>query len=348
VGQLSHPHAMKLALLLPGRASKFPSGGDVYDAQLARALERRGHRVDVLRTASGMNTTALARRLLRAGYTALLEDELGYAEYSQLNQALARRVSRIALVHVTRARLDPQAGSAPLEREFLRGVDAALFVSRQVRRETQRLLGVRLPGRVAHPGSDHLPPRRRTAAGAGGVRFLSVGHLLPHKGQLELLQAFAAMSSKASLRLAGDASRDRTYAGRVRRAVLQLGAARARLLGPLAPAALARALAGADVFVSASSYESYGIAVAEALASGLPVVTWARGGVWEFLEPGWNALRVAPGDLRGLSRALERLCREPRLLARLTAGARASSLPTWDSAAAQLEALLPRRARAAA
>ncbi|HKP60229.1 MAG TPA: glycosyltransferase, partial [Polyangiales bacterium] len=107
-------------------------------------------------------------------------------------------------------------------------------------------------------------------------------------------------------------------------------------------------LASADVFVSASAYESYGIAIAEALAAGLPVVTWARGGVWEFLEPGRNALRVAPGDRAGLARALDRLCREPRLLARLRRGAAQSKLPSWDDSAAQLEALLPsRRARAA-
>jgi glycosyltransferase involved in cell wall biosynthesis len=348
VGQLSDPHAMKLALLVPGRASKWPSGGDLYDLQLARALEERGRRVDVLRTPRGMNAGAWARRLLRGGYAALLQDELGHAEYLQLNQALAGRVPRIALVHVTQARLEPDAGSAPLERAFLRSVSAALFVSRQVRRETQRLLGVRLPARVAHPGSDHVPVRTRRVAGARGLRLLSVGHLLPHKGQLELLHAFAAVSGRAKLRLAGDAARDRAYAARVRRAASQLGAARVQLLGPLSPAALARALAGADVFVSTSAYESYGIAIAEALASGLPVVTWARGGVWEFLEPGHNALRVAPGDLAGLTHALERLCREPRLLARLTRGAQKARLPSWADAAAQLEALLPRRARALA
>jgi glycosyltransferase involved in cell wall biosynthesis len=345
---------MKLALLLPrasGLARRFPSGGDVYDAQLALALERRGHAVDVLRTPPELDARAWSVRLGARNYAAVLQDELGHADYLRLNRRLAGRVRAIALVHVTRARLEPAAKSAAAERAFLQSVESALFVSRQVRRETQRLLGVRVTSRVAHPGCDHFPRQRtkpRTAAGP--VRFVCAGHLLPNKGQLELLDAFAEVRGRYTLALAGDDGRDRRYAARVRRAAAKLGAAKVKLLGPLTAAQLLRLFQRSDAFVSASVYESYGIAAAEALSAGLPVVSWSEGGLWEFLSPGGDSMQVAPRDHAGLAHAVSQLCADGELLRHLQRGARRSArtLPSWDDAAMRLERLLPSERHAAA
>jgi glycosyltransferase involved in cell wall biosynthesis len=338
---------MKLALLLPrvsGLARRFPSGGDLYDLQLALALERRGHSVDVLRTPPALDVRAWSQRLCSRGYAAILQDELGHAEYVRLNRRLAGRARTVAIVHVTRARLEPAAKSAALERAFLSSVQSALFVSRQVRRETERLLGVRVVSRVAHPGCDHFPrpaplPVRSQRTAASPVRFVCSGHLLPNKGQLELIEAFAKIRGRHTLTLAGDAGRDRRHAARVQRAAAQLGPAKVRLLGPLTAAQLVRLFQRSDVFVSASAYESYGIAAAEALSTGLPVVSWAEGGLWEFLSPGDDALRVAPRDRAGLARALAQVCDDRALLRRLQRGARRSgrALPRWEDAAMRVE-----------
>lgn len=337
---------MKLALLAPrasGLARTFPSGGDLYDLQLARALELRGHEVEVLRTPIGFDAARWSKRLEVRGYDALVQDELGHADYLRLNANLAGRMPCLALVHVTRARLEPEAQSRAIERAFLGSVDAALFVSQQVRRDTERLLGWRVQSQIAYPGCDHLPRVSLQRTAAKRVRFLCTGHVLPHKGQLELIDAFANVRAPYSLAIAGDLSRDRRYAAAVRRAARQLGA-KVKLLGPLAPAQLARALARADVFVSASVYESYGIAVAEAQAAGLPVVAWAQGGLWEFLTPNVDALRVRPRDIAGLTRALAALSEDPKLVLKLQRGARESAraLPRWDDTAQQCERLLKR------
>ena len=346
---------MKLALLAPrasGLARAFPSGGDLYDLQLARALERRGHTLDVLRTPIGFDADRWSKRLCAGGYDALMQDELGHADYLRLNASLAGRIPSLALVHVTRARLEPEAQSRTIERAFLSSVDGALFVSRQVRRETERLLGLRVPSQVAHPGCDHLPLSAAHRTAAKRLRFLCAGHVLPHKGQLELIEAFANVRAPYSLAIAGDLARERRYATAVRQAARALGSTQLRLLGPLGPAQLARALARTDVFVSASAYESYGIAVAEAQAAGLPVVAWADGGLWEFLTPNVDALRVRLRDTAGLTRALTALCKDPKLVLKLQRGARESArdLPRWDDTAQHCERLLRRvsssRARA--
>lgn len=349
---------MKLALLLPrssGSAKKFPSGGDLYDAQLASALKRRGHEVDVFRTPQRLDASAWAARLRKANYDAVLQDELGHADYLRLNRQLSRaatdanrrrreRLQAIAIVHVTRARLDPNANSGALERQYLESVDAALFVSRQVKRETERLLRVRVKAAVAHPGSDHFPRRRKLQRNAAvPVRFVCAGHLLPNKGQLELVEACAGVRGSFTLKLAGDATRDKRYGAQVKRAVAKLGD-RVELLGPLTAAGLAAVYQRADIFVSASFYESYGIAAAEALRAGLPVVAWSEGGLWEFLTNNGNALRVKPRDRKGLASAMTALCEDERLRARLERNARRTSaaLPTWDDAAIELEKLLRR------
>lgn len=65
--------------------------------------------------------------------------------------------------------------------------------------------------------------------------------------------------------------------------------------------------AGSDVFVMPSRSEPFGIAAVEALASGLPVVATAQGGLTDIVEDGVNGRLVRPGDGRDLACALEAL-----------------------------------------
>jgi glycosyltransferase involved in cell wall biosynthesis len=97
--------------------------------------------------------------------------------------------------------------------------------------------------------------------------------------------------------------------------------------------ALAEVYGRADVFVLASVFESYGMALAEALAHGLPVVSTTGGAIPEIV-PRTAGLLVEPGNATGLSQALEVVINDPALRARLAAGARAAGrrLPTWAEA----------------
>lgn len=377
---------MRVLWLLPRRPGAAPSGGDLYDAQVVAGLRRLGHQVEV---------TARLPSPAEVRADVVVQDALGFARFLPFNRALERAgcaARRLALVHVTTAKLQPKRGTALREAQYLASTHAAIFVSRQARAESLRLLrgalappspqleqllttGVvwppghaaaqplgevgapapsapgpapasahdrrldqaaqrlhRLRTAVIPPGADRLKLARRRAPPRAQqpLRLLCVGHLLPHKGQLALLDAFAAALPRlsATLVLAGSGELDRRYTARVRARLRSLP--QARWVGGLGAPALARALGEADVFVNASDYESWGMAAAEAQAAGLPVVSWSRGGLWEFLTAGVDALRLrAPS-----AAALVRLA-EPALLRRLSAGARraAHASRTWASTA---------------
>jgi glycosyltransferase involved in cell wall biosynthesis len=94
--------------------------------------------------------------------------------------------------------------------------------------------------------------------------------------------------------------------------------------------------AAADAFVLPSLKEPYGTVYGEAMAFGLPVVGWRAGNLPYLAEDEREGLLVAPGDVPGLTAALQRLADDAALRARLGAAARqrALSRPTWDEVAA--------------
>ena len=140
----------------------------------------------------------------------------------------------------------------------------------------------------------------------------------------------SARDERKSLVLAG--AGDGPYAAKVISRTKRVPGA--RWVGPLGRAALADALARTDVFVNASEYESWGMAAAEAQAAGVPVLSWSRGGLWEFLTPGADSIRTRKPDLSSL--------RDRALIERLKAGARkaAQHCRTWSTAAEEFAAFL--------
>lgn len=74
---------------------------------------------------------------------------------------------------------------------------------------------------------------------------------------------------------------------------------------------VSRALSCADVFVTTSTIESFGLAAAEASANGLPVIASGSSGLRDVVEDGATGWLVEPGDVASLVSALSHAHRDP-------------------------------------
>ncbi len=143
------------------------------------------------------------------------------------------------------------------------------------------------------------------------------------------------------LRCAGGDLDPATAAG-VRNLAVELRlAGRIEFPGQLDAAALAVEYQRADLFVLPSYHEGYGMALAEALARGLPIISTTAGAIPDTV-PAEAGLLVPPGDEAALAEALARVMTEPGLRERLMAGARVArrALPDWPTTSARFAAAL--------
>jgi len=198
---------------------------------------------------------------------------------------------------------------------------------------------------VPVPNPVPAPSAARPIARGGATRtILAVGRLGPEKDHATLIDAFASIANRFpdwALRIVGDG----TLRGELERRVAARGLA-GRVALPGATARIGDEYARADLFAVPSRYESFGLATAEALAAGLPVLGFADcPGTNELLEHNCNGWLVdtAAGVDRSAAFAtgLAALIGDAALRARL-AGEAAASVERFspDRVTARWETLL--------
>jgi glycosyltransferase involved in cell wall biosynthesis len=106
------------------------------------------------------------------------------------------------------------------------------------------------------------------------------------------------------------------------------------VLGAIPSERLDRLYAEADLFVLASRFEGYGMAYAEAIAHGLPVIGTTAGAIPETVPAGAGVL-VAPNNTVALAGALRWAIEHADARRHLAMAARAAArhLPTWQDSA---------------
>ena len=137
--------------------------------------------------------------------------------------------------------------------------------------------------------------------------------LNPIKGYEILLEALSAVPLETwHLTCAGSLTRHPATADRVRAAIRRLELDdRVTLVGELDAVKLHECYDRADVFVLATRQETYGMAVAEALARGLPVVSTTTGAIPDLVGADAGLL-VPPDDIEALAGALARVIGDDR------------------------------------
>ena len=117
---------------------------------------------------------------------------------------------------------------------------------------------------------------------------------------------------------------------------------RITLAGTVTAEQLASLYASADLFVLPSRFEGYGMAYAEAIAHGVPVVGTNAGAIPDTI-PSAAGVLVPPDDVEALAATLQRLIEDPAERERLAAGARASRVSIMERAGRAVRARAGKR-----
>lgn len=339
--------------MVPGSLDT-PTGGYIYDRHVVDGLRDRGWTVTVCELDDSFPAPTEAARAGAAAMLARMPDDavaivdgLALGALPQEARREAGRLRMIGFVHLPLA--DETGLPGERARERLASERAALAAVRHVvvpssgtRDRLRDHYGV-APDRVTviEPGTDPAPAARGSKGNP--VHLLCVATLTPRKGHDSLFRALAAVAdTNWVLTCAGSADRDHVNARRLHALARELGIdERVRFIGSVDQSTLFRYYDGADVFVLPTFREGFSMAICEALARGLPVITTPACGLQDLIADEAGIL-VEPADVPGLATALGAVIGDADVRGRLALGARRvrGRLPDWPLTVRRFEAVI--------
>ncbi len=171
----------------------------------------------------------------------------------------------------------------------------------------------------------------------GAFTFLYVGRLAAEKGVHVVIEAYRraeAQLPRGAVRLviAGSGPEERSLRATAPEGTIFLGFLERTMVLPAL-------YASADAFAFASTTETLGLVVLEAMASGLPVIAAPAGGVAEHLRDGENGFAYPANDVEACAAAMVRLASDGSTAVRLRVGARRTAEAlSWESELDRLDA----------
>ena len=338
---------MRLALIVPGPIDQL-TGGYIFARHIVENLRASGDEISLVELAgqfpaADATARAAAARALAAlpnGALAVI-DGLALLGFSDCLAAESLRLKLIGFIHHALAEetgltRDEIAFFETAERRLLSLLGGAVCPSRNTAAALIRYGVAETCIAVTPPGTAKPAATRKRDHLHNPLRLLSVATVTPRKGHRLLIEALATIDRDAwRLDCIGSQTRDPACAAELRQAIARHALeANVRLLGEYRPEQLPLAYDEADLFVLPTYLEGYGMAFAEALAHGLPIVATTAGAIPDTV-PESAGLLVPPGDVAALRGALARAIGDQALLARLSEGARraGAALPDWRAAA---------------
>jgi glycosyltransferase involved in cell wall biosynthesis len=327
------------------------SGGNVYDRHVRDELGDQGWDVRIL--------VAFTDRLGEASIalsnlpddTLVLIDGLIASALSPIAIGQSVRLRIVVLAHIVSS-VPTGPGHAEPEATERRALAAARRVIATSQWTRSELIAGDFaePERVvvAYPGTDSAPPL--SSGSASGTRLLCVGVVAPHKGQDVLLEALTALGGAFdwTCSFVGSLTAAPGYAAELSARIHKAGLAnRIRLTGVLTGTPLEDAYNAADLLIAPSRTESYGMAVTEALARGIPVVATRVGGLPEAIAGNPAGILVPPDDPWAMGVVIRRWAGDLEWRGALRAEARRSRSLTrhWGETAAVVSSTLSDVAR---
>ncbi|TCR00451.1 glycosyltransferase family 4 protein [Neorhizobium sp. JUb45] len=340
-----------LVFAIPGDLDTL-SGGYGYDRRMMYELRLLGWTIDHLQLPAGFpdpSDAELAETALRLAavpqHALVVVDGLAFGAMPQIALAERQRLRLVALVHhplalETGISAETAVKLRKSERTSLGATRGVVVTSPATARTLVAEFGVGVERiHVAVPGTEKAPPAR--GSGDDALQILSVGSLTPRKDHATLVSAFGRIADRPwRCRIVGSDRMDSTCAHDLRQQIVEAGLAdRITVTGEIAD--VAAEYDRADIFALASRYEGFGMAFAEAMVRGLPIVGCRGGAIPDVVDESAGIL-VAPGDVSGFADALAGLIDAPYRRRDFADGSLAAGhcLPDWPMTAATLSDFL--------
>jgi glycosyltransferase involved in cell wall biosynthesis len=291
----------------------------------ARELRARGIPLDAIPLAADVDPIAFLRL---AGYLArmrptILHTHLVHADvYGQVTGALTGIPVRVSTKHGFNE-FRENRGFALGDRAIASLAHRHIAISRGLARYLEEVEGFDGASfEVVHYGIE--PDGAPNSYSATEPRLLCVGRLIPIKGHIVLLRAFAeARRQVPSLRLDIAGRGPLEPALRALAKELEIEDA-VRFLGYVAP--VQRAIEESAIVVVPSMGEGFGMVALEAMERARPVIAAEIGGLGELVEDGVTGYLVVPGEAEPLADAIVRLASDLQLASEMGAAGRLRAL----------------------
>jgi glycosyltransferase involved in cell wall biosynthesis len=205
--------------------------------------------------------------------------------------------------------LERSALNRALARPILGGAAAITAVSSDLAERTSHVMGLDRTRVVVQSMPIEAEQFTHTSRGGGGV--VSVGRLMPRKRLdlvLEALDLLRGSGRTLPFTIVGDGPERDALERRV--SELRLGG-QVRFVGAVPPARIPDAIGDADVFAFPALGEGFGLAAAEALLLGVPVVASHDGGGVRDIVPASGGGRLVNPDSHEIARAIRELIDDP-------------------------------------
>ena len=331
------------------------TGGYIYDKRVIEGLRSLGQDVEVVTLGGNFPFLSTKEKESAEQVFENLPDEaicvadgLAFGALPEMAERHGDRIVFIALVHhplaietgLTEADKKRFLDS---ERRALRMAQGVITTSAHTADDVQPYGVTKERLSVCTPGVDAAP--QAIGSQTESVNLLCVATLTPRKGHDTLIKSLAVLRNMPwQLTCVGSLDRSLPTTKFIRDLIRELDLEdRVRLAGECSEAELSGHYHRSDLFVLASHYEGYGMALAEALVRGIPVIATAAGAIPDTVPPKAGLL-VPPGDQAAFTAALSSYFENSAMRRSLVAGGQASreSFPTWDEAAATFSNALRR------
>lgn len=267
--------------------------GMLFDAyKIGRHILKKYQKKDCVVSSQDPFETSLVGRLLTFSTGVYHHVQLhgdNFSDTTWFRESILNRVRMWFGLYILKSSKSIRVVSERIKRSLIeKGINEARITVLPIRPELETFLN------TPHTVGDHNP-----------FVFLIASRFAPEKNIPLMLRAFAQISKlhpDVRLRIVGKGSEEQ----KIRSLIIELGITPRVIMVPWTES-VENEMQNADVFLSASDHEAYGLTLLEAMAVGLPLITTDVGCVGEVVKDGVHGIVVPIRDEKSFVGAMERM-----------------------------------------